>query len=464
MKNIVIDLDGTLLQKPGFNITDQDIRTIKWARSLGHKYGIATGRAKPEIEFLENKFNLESDYKFALNGMYSYFNGEDNIHTMDQSVIVYLMEAGIKFEAQDNISRYFTDQEGYDLIKNVLGTELYITDDFSSINVMKVVIRQFNNDIDVIGLYEELKSKGWDYNYFLINDNSIEIVDKKASKRNLVNEVMDLKSVVAIGDSYNDYELLSECDHGYLMNNAIDELKQKALNDGISLTDTVSGAILRAILEFKAAIFDLDGVITSTDAYHYKAWTKGIEPYGLTLSEADNERLKGITREQSLNVILEVNNKELSQEDFDKILCIKNELYLEYIEELTPSNLDNGVLELLDSLKAANVKIVLASSSKNAKTIINKLGIADYFDVIMDPTESEKNMLPDNMFVRSCEVLGLAHNQVVVFEDSPSSIDILNKYMMCSVSISNDIKHASLNCSDVVEFNKLSKEFYEKVC
>ncbi|RZJ71589.1 beta-phosphoglucomutase [Flavobacterium sp.] len=188
----------------------------------------------------------------------------------------------------------------------------------------------------------------------------------------------------------------------------------------------------------KAFIFDLDGVIVDTAKYHFLAWQKIAEQLGIEFTPEHNERLKGVSRVRSLEIILELGNAEASQQDKDKWLKQKNEDYLSYIKNMDRSEILPGVMHVLNYLRENGQPIALGSASKNARIILEKTGILDYFDVIVDGNDVT-NAKPDpEVFVRAANELKIANEDSIVFEDSFAGIDAANIAGMTSVGIGEE--------------------------
>lgn len=176
-------------------------------------------------------------------------------------------------------------------------------------------------------------------------------------------------------------------------------------------------------MSIKAVIFDLDGVIVSTDDYHYRAWKKISDEEGIYFDREINERLRGVSRMESLEIILEKSNKEYSEEEKLSFAERKNSLYRNLLEELTSKDILPGVMNLLESLKNKGIKIAIGSSSKNTKFILNKIGLNDYFDAISDGTEI-KNSKPDpEVFLLAAEKLSIEPKDCLVVEDADAGVE-----------------------------------------
>ena len=173
----------------------------------------------------------------------------------------------------------------------------------------------------------------------------------------------------------------------------------------------------------KGAIFDLDGVIVDTAKYHYLAWRELAKELGFEFLESHNERLKGVSRMRSLEILLEVGGIEASEEQKQKMAEEKNSRYVKMLENLDKSELLEGAEEYLRSLKAKGVRISLGSASKNAPLILEKLGITELFDAIVDGNSVSKAKPDPEVFLKGAEMLGLNPADCVVFEDSQAGIE-----------------------------------------
>ena len=184
-------------------------------------------------------------------------------------------------------------------------------------------------------------------------------------------------------------------------------------------------------------IFDLDGVLVDTAKYHYLAWKKLCGELGFHFDINDNELLKGVSRVRSFEIILEINNRKMSEEEITKYCTIKNGYYLEYIERLTAEDVLPGVREFLEDAKRAGYRIALGSASKNSRLILERLNITDLFDAIIDGTKVQ-NAKPDpEVFLKGAEELGVKPEDCIVFEDSAAGITAARNGKMCAVGVSN---------------------------
>ncbi|MBW4081858.1 beta-phosphoglucomutase [Paenibacillus sp. S150] len=172
----------------------------------------------------------------------------------------------------------------------------------------------------------------------------------------------------------------------------------------------------------KGAIFDLDGVIVDTAKYHFLAWRSLAEELGFEFTEAHNERLKGVSRMRSLDILLEIGGLEFGEAEKLEMAERKNRLYVQYISRLEESELLPGVLDYLSSLKKRGVGIALGSASKNAAFILDKLKIAGLFDIIVDGNTVSRAKPDPEVFQTACRRLGLQPADCVVFEDAEAGV------------------------------------------
>lgn len=185
----------------------------------------------------------------------------------------------------------------------------------------------------------------------------------------------------------------------------------------------------------KAFIFDLDGVIVDTAKYHFLAWQKLAQELGIEFTPEHNEELKGVSRVRSLDIILELGGIKASQEDKNKWLIQKNEDYLSYLVDIDESEILPGVLPVLHYLKDKNQLIALGSASKNARPILEKTGIINLFDAIVDGNDVT-NAKPDpEVFLQAAKKLNVTNENSIVFEDSVAGIQAANIANMTSIGI-----------------------------
>jgi len=173
----------------------------------------------------------------------------------------------------------------------------------------------------------------------------------------------------------------------------------------------------------RACIFDLDGVIVDTAKFHFIAWKAMANNVGVEFTENDNEQLKGVGRMESLEFILDLGDVSKSQEEKEKLANEKNEHYKKLISNISQEEILPGVLFFLDELKSKGIKIALGSASKNARTILTALSITNYFDVIIDGTNTTRSKPDPQVFTLGAEALGIQPKEIVVFEDAVKGVE-----------------------------------------
>ncbi|GBG97430.1 beta-phosphoglucomutase [Lactococcus termiticola] len=176
---------------------------------------------------------------------------------------------------------------------------------------------------------------------------------------------------------------------------------------------------------FKAVLFDLDGVITDTAEYHYKAWKALAEELGIEgLDREFNEQLKGVSREDSLTKILALGGKEAaySAEEFAALAKRKNDNYVKMIEKVSPADVYPGILELLKDLKREGIKIALASASKNGPFLLERMALTEYFDAIANPALVAASKPAPDIFIAAAEGVGVKPEEAIGLEDAQAGI------------------------------------------
>jgi len=173
----------------------------------------------------------------------------------------------------------------------------------------------------------------------------------------------------------------------------------------------------------KACIFDLDGVIVDTAHYHFLAWKRLADELGIPFTVEDNERLKGVSRMQSMDILLSLGNVSLSQHDKETLANKKNTWFVDYVERMMPEEIYPGVKALLEQLRKQGIKTGLASSSKNARTVIQRLHIESYFDVVVDGTMVVHSKPDPEIFLLAASKLGVNSKDCVVFEDAEAGVE-----------------------------------------
>ena len=205
-------------------------------------------------------------------------------------------------------------------------------------------------------------------------------------------------------------------------------------------------------------IFDLDGVIVDTAKYHFLAWKKLANDLGIDFTEHQNEQLKGVSRVQSLEKILDWGGISLSEQEFQNLMDKKNSDYLSHIETMKEDEILVDVPKVLTFLKNKQQPIALGSASKNARKILKKVALFESFDAIVDGTNVSKAKPDPEVFLIAAKELNIAPNQCVVFEDSIAGVQAANKADMISIGIG---EQDVLGEADFVfkDFSEISIEF-----
>ena len=173
----------------------------------------------------------------------------------------------------------------------------------------------------------------------------------------------------------------------------------------------------------KACIFDLDGVIVDTAKYHYIAWKDLAHEMNFDFTKKENERLKGVSRMDSLDILLEIGHIQKTPLEKEHLAAKKNENYRSHILNLTPEEILPGAAAFLKDCRDNNIATVLGSASKNAMTILSRLQITHLFDVIIDGTKTTKAKPDPEVFLKGAEELDIPPANCVVFEDAQAGIE-----------------------------------------
>lgn len=173
----------------------------------------------------------------------------------------------------------------------------------------------------------------------------------------------------------------------------------------------------------KGIIFDLDGVIVSTDEQHYLGWQALADRLGIPFSREVNNRFRGVSRMACMDILEEIGGKCYTDQEKIAYATWKNDYYRRLLGELTPADLSEDVKTTLDALRAKGLKLAIGSSSKNAKFILERIGLADYFDAISDGTNISKSKPDPEVFQKAAEFLGLKPEDCLVVEDATAGVD-----------------------------------------
>jgi len=207
--------------------------------------------------------------------------------------------------------------------------------------------------------------------------------------------------------------------------------------------------------ELKAVIFDLDGVIADTARFHYQAWKKLASEIEIDLTYEFNENLKGVGRMESLDLILALTEKDYSNEEKIGLANKKNRYYLEFVNRMTPSDLLPGVVKCFEVIKDNNIKIVLASASKNSLDVIKRLEIKNYFDYVVSSKDILNSKPNPEIFIKAAKGIKVATKNCVGVEDSIAGILAINACNMFSDGIGNkkNLYPADICIKDLTEFD-----------
>ncbi len=189
-------------------------------------------------------------------------------------------------------------------------------------------------------------------------------------------------------------------------------------------------------MNLEAIIFDLDGVIVDTAIFHYQAWKRLANELGFDLTIHQNEHLKGISRFESLEIVLEVGKiNHLTKKEKEELATRKNEWYSENIHKMTPDDILPGVKVFLEKLKSAKYKIAIGSSSKNAGVILERIGYSNYFDAVIDGNKISFSKPDPEVFIKAAKELKADPRNCVVFEDAAAGIEAAHNAGMKAIGV-----------------------------
>ena len=194
--------------------------------------------------------------------------------------------------------------------------------------------------------------------------------------------------------------------------------------------------------QIKGLIFDLDGVLLSTDRFHYLAWKKLADRMGIRFTEKDNERLRGVSRMESLEIVLSLSEKPLALSEEEKLAIAteKNEQYREYLKTMTPADVSAEVRSTLATLRERGYLLAVGSSSKNTRFILSQTALTDAFDAIADGNDI-KNSKPDpEVFLKAASLIGFAPAECAVIEDAEAGLEAANRGGMLSIAYASALE------------------------
>jgi beta-phosphoglucomutase len=209
----------------------------------------------------------------------------------------------------------------------------------------------------------------------------------------------------------------------------------------------------------KGIIFDLDGVICHTDKYHYKAWQELADEAGIYFDEEINNRLRGVSRMESLEIILERAEKEYTDEEKLGFADRKNERYKDLLSEMSPADLSDEVRGTLDALRARGLKLIIGSSSKNAGYILERIGLGDYFDAVSDGNNIKNSKPHPEVFLLAAECAGLIPEECIVIEDAEAGLIAAKAANMLAVAIgwAHSSPHADISIDNFGDLSAMCR-------
>ncbi len=210
-------------------------------------------------------------------------------------------------------------------------------------------------------------------------------------------------------------------------------------------------------MDIKAVIFDLDGVICFTDEYHYLAWKEMADGMGVYFDREINNRLRGVSRMASLEIILErYSGPELSSAEKEALAARKNGIYRELLGRMSPADLSDEVKGTLDALRGRGLKLAIGSSSKNAPFILERIGLGGYFDAVSDGNNISRSKPDPEVFLKAAEFLGLAPSACLVVEDAVAGAEAGHAGGF-AVACLGDAAEAKAGDYNMVSFAELSE-------
>lgn len=212
-------------------------------------------------------------------------------------------------------------------------------------------------------------------------------------------------------------------------------------------------------MRYKAVIFDLDGVLVSTDNYHYLAWKSIAEKLGIFFDGTINERLRGISRMKSLDIVLEKSDENFDNDKKVQLAEEKNNIYKKYLKNLTNEDLLDNVKDTLLKLKEMGIKIAIGSSSKNTEFILKQVGIYEMFDAISDGTNIKFSKPHPEVFMKAADKLFIEYKDCLVVEDADAGCIAAKSALMDVIGISsaNNSKFADYHVDNIIEILTIVK-------
>jgi len=205
----------------------------------------------------------------------------------------------------------------------------------------------------------------------------------------------------------------------------------------------------------KAVIFDLDGVLCFTDQYHYQAWKELADRLGIDFNEKINDRLRGISRMDSLEIILEKSDRQYTREEKESFTEEKNTRYQSLLQQMCPQDMSDEVRQTLTELRRRGYLLAVGSSSKNAQFIIGQIDAVRYFDAVADGNDITRSKPDPEVFLKAAEKLGIAPKQCVVVEDAASGIRAAKAGNMTAFALGGDAQYSDEKDVNLAAFSDL---------
>ena len=204
-------------------------------------------------------------------------------------------------------------------------------------------------------------------------------------------------------------------------------------------------------MPIKGVIFDLDGVIVSTDEFHFQGWKRLADEEGIEFTREDNMRLRGVSRMQSLEFLLEKTTRKYTDEEKQEMAARKNSYYRELLQDITPDNILPGAMKIMEELKKRGIKIAIGSSSKNTPRILLRIDLENYFDAVSDGNDIKRGKPDPEVFLIAAERLSLAPQECLVVEDAKAGIEaaLAGKMKAMGVGAAQDDERAHIQVKDM---------------
>lgn len=210
-------------------------------------------------------------------------------------------------------------------------------------------------------------------------------------------------------------------------------------------------------MKYKGIIFDLDGVICSTDKYHYLAWKQLADRLNIYFDEIINNRLRGVSRMESLEIVLERSEKAYSDEEKAAFATEKNDAYRQLLHQMSTADLSEEVKSTLDALRAAGLKLAIGSSSKNTPFILERIGLGNYFDAVSDGNNITHSKPDPEVFLKAADMLKLSPADCLVVEDAHAGVEsaVAGGFDCAAIGDAKDDERATLHLNSFADLLSL---------